>query len=52
MLSTTLAALLFQGYNFFKAESYLLGIVTVILIILALIIVYDARSILFASRKK
>jgi carbon starvation protein len=51
MLCTTLAALFFQGYNFFKAESYLLGIVSVILILLALVIVYDARSILFASRK-
>ncbi len=52
MLSTTLAALIFQGYNFFKAESYLLGVVSVILIILALVIVYDARSILFTTRKK
>jgi carbon starvation protein len=52
MLCTTLAALIFQGYNFFKAESYLLGVVSVILILLALIIVYDARSILFATRKK
>jgi carbon starvation protein len=50
MLCTTLAALIFQGYNFFKAESYLLGVVSVILIVLALVIVYDARSILFASR--
>jgi carbon starvation protein len=52
MLSTTLAALIFQGYNFFKAESYLLGVVSVILIILALIIVYDARSILFVFQRK
>ena len=51
MLCTTLAALLYQGYNFFKAESYLLGIVSVILIFLAVIIVVDARSILFPSRK-
>jgi carbon starvation protein len=51
MLSTTLAALFFQGYNFFKTESYLLGIVSLILIILAVVIVYDARSILFATRK-
>jgi carbon starvation protein len=52
MLSTTLAALIFQGYNFFKSESYLLGAVSGILIILALIIVYDARSILFVFRRK
>ncbi len=52
MLCTTLAALIYQGYNFFKAESYLLGVVSVILIILALVIVYDARSILFATQKK
>jgi len=52
MLFTTLAALTFQGYNFFKVESYFLGVVSVILIILALVIVYDARSILFTTRKK
>jgi len=52
MLFTTLAALIFQGYNFFRAESYLLGVVSVILIILALVIVYDARFILFTTRKK
>ncbi len=52
MLCTTLAALLYQGYNFFKAGSYLLGFVSVVLILLALVIVYDARSILFSTRKK
>jgi len=52
MLCTTLAALIYQGYNFFMAQSYLLGIVSTILIILALVIVYDARSILFTTRKK
>jgi carbon starvation protein len=52
MLFTTLGALIFQGYNFFRAESYLLGVVSVILIILALVIVYDARFILFTTRKK
>jgi carbon starvation protein len=52
MLTTTLAALIYQGYGFFRAESYLLGLVSVTLIILALIIVYDARSILFVSRRK
>lgn len=52
MLCTTLAALSYQGYNFIKAKSYLLGAVSGILIILALVIVYDARSILFARQKK
>ena len=51
MLITTLAALVFQGYNFFKAGSYLLGGVSVILILLALIIVYDARFILFVRQR-
>jgi carbon starvation protein len=52
MLVTTLAALIFQGYNFFKAGSYLLGGVSAILILLSLIIVYDARSILFVFRRE
>jgi carbon starvation protein len=52
MLCTTLAALLYQGYNFFKAGGYLLGFVSVVLILLSLVIVYDARSILFSTRKK
>ena len=52
MLLTTLAALIYQGYGFFKAESYLLGAVSVILVILALIIVYDARAILFVFQRK
>jgi carbon starvation protein len=52
MLSTTLAALLYQGYNFLKAERFLLGVVSAILILLAIIIVYDARAILFDFRRK
>ena len=52
MLVTTLAALSYQGYNFFKAKSYLLGSVSLILIILAAVIVYDARRILFKSSPK
>lgn len=52
MLLTTFAALIYQGVNFFKAESYLLGIVSIILILLASIIVYDARAILFNAKKK
>jgi len=52
MLITTLTALGYQGYNFFKAKSYLLGSVSLILIILAAIIVYDARKILFKRSHK
>ncbi len=52
MLVTTLAALGYQGYNFFKSKSFLLGSVSLILIILAAIIVYDARRILFKGRPK
>jgi len=51
MLLTTLGALIYQGYNFFKSESFLLGSISVILIILATIIVYEARAILFSRQK-
>jgi hypothetical protein len=47
MLLTTLAALFYQGIKFFKQESYLLAGVSVLLIVLALVIVYEARHILF-----
>jgi len=47
MLITTLAALGYQVYTFFKAKSYFLGSVSLLLIFLAAIIVYDARKILF-----
>jgi carbon starvation protein len=50
MLITTLGALIYQGYHFFRGGSLLLGIVSLILIILALIIVYDARAILFKKQ--
>jgi len=54
MLITTLAALFYQGFHFFKKNQYLLGITSVLLIGLAAIIVYDARSILlnFKSKEK
>ncbi|MFQ6069500.1 MAG: carbon starvation protein A [Candidatus Aminicenantales bacterium] len=52
MLLTTIAALSYQGYNFFKGRSYLLGGVSLILIALALLIVYDARKILFVWKKR
>ncbi|MFP4081922.1 MAG: carbon starvation protein A [Candidatus Aminicenantes bacterium] len=51
MLITTIAALLYQGYHFFKSSSYLLASVTIVLIVLALIIVYDARAILFSGKR-
>lgn len=51
MLLTTLGALVYQGYNFFKAKSYPLGCVSIILIFLAAIIVFDARAILFSRQK-
>lgn len=50
MLLTTVSALLYQGYNFFKKGSFLLGVISLILVILALTIVYDARKI-FSKRK-
>ena len=52
MLITTIAALVYQGYNFFSTGKYLLGSVCIILLLLAMIIVYDARSVLFSSNKK
>ncbi len=51
MLLTTLGALVYQGYNFFRSKSFLLGCISVILIILAVIIVYEARAILFSRQK-
>jgi carbon starvation protein len=47
MLLTTLAALFYQGIKFFKDGSYLLAGVSTLLIALAFVIVYEARSILF-----
>ena len=51
MLLTTLAALAYQGYTFLKNSSWLLFSLCLILMILAGIIVYDARKILFRIRK-
>jgi len=51
MLLTTLAALFYQGFNFFRGGSYLLALVSVLLIILALFIVYEARILLFNLKK-
>lgn len=52
MLLTTLAALIYQGQKFILKGSYFLGIVSIILIFLAVIIVYDARKILFSFKRK
>lgn len=52
MLTTTIAALIYKGYFYFRESSYLLGSVTVILILLAAVIVYDARAILFRHSQK
>ena len=52
MLLTTLAALFYQGYHFFKNRGYLLGCVSIFLIILAFVIVYEARTILFNVSRK
>ena len=51
MLLTTIAALVYQGFQFFGAKSYLLGITCIILLGLAAVIVYDARKILFKFRQ-
>lgn len=47
MLLTTLAALFYQGFKFFKDGSFLLAGVSALLIALALVIIYEARHILF-----
>ena len=49
MLITTLAALLYQGFRFISGGKYVLGSVCVILILLALTIVYEARALIFRS---
>ena len=52
MLLTTLAALFYQGYHFIKSSKFVLGGICTLLIFLALLIVYDARTILFNLKKK
>jgi carbon starvation protein len=51
MLVTTLAALFYQGFKFFQNGQYLLGSVSVVLIVLAAFIAYDARSVLLSFRE-
>lgn len=52
MLLTTISALIYQGYNFFVKGSTLLGSISIVLVFLALIIVYDARKILLTFNKR
>ncbi len=52
MLITTLGALVYQGYHFFVNNSYLLAGVTIVLILLAFVIIYEARHILFKLKVK
>ena len=47
MLITTLAALIYQGQKFFLSGKILLGSVSILLILLAGVIVYEARGVLF-----
>lgn len=51
MLVTTLAALVYQGYRFFRGGKYLLGSVSIVLILLAVTIALDARSLIFRFKK-
>ncbi len=51
MLLTTAGALVYQAYSFILKKGYFLGSISVILIVLAAIIVYDARVILFQKEK-
>jgi carbon starvation protein len=51
MLTTTLAALIYQGFQFFQKKQFLLGSVSAVLIFLAAVITYDARSVLLNFRK-
>ncbi len=52
MLITSLAALIYQGIKFFSNGKLFLGIISIILIILALVVVYEAREILFGMKRK
>ena len=52
MLLTTIAALAYQGYHFFHQKNFFLGIISYFLILLAFIIIYDARTVLFSLKPK
>lgn len=51
MLITTVAALCYQGYAFFKSDSYTLGSMSLLLLILTVFILLDAKKIMFPKRK-
>jgi len=44
---TTVGALVYQGYNFFSQSLYVLGITSLVLILLALFIISEARGVFF-----
>jgi len=50
MLATTLGALIYQGIGFFKANNWLLGIISLVLLFLALFVCIEAINV--AKRKK
>jgi len=49
---TTIGALVYQGYNFFFQRSYVLGITSLVLILLALSMTLEARSVLLSRPAK
>ncbi len=51
MLLTTISALLYQGYNFLKKGAITLGSISLLLVFLAILIIYDAREILLNLKK-
>jgi len=52
MLVTTLAALLYQGFGYLKKGSYLLGGISLVLVVLAGLIASDARKALLSKSAK
>jgi carbon starvation protein len=50
MLATTIGALIYQGIGFFKASNWLLGIISLILLFLALFVCIEATNV--AKRRK
>jgi len=44
---TTVGALVYQGYNFFSQSLYVLGMTSLVLILLALFIISEARGVFF-----
>ena len=52
MLITTIAALIFQLVDFFASGSYLLGVVTLILVVLSAYIAVEAKDVLLLLKSK